>query len=45
VTRSGIGIPSQRASVLVIASVVPSASILVTLMKEALSYSETSDFT
>jgi hypothetical protein len=36
---------SQRASVAIIASVVPSSPILVTLMKEALSSSETSVLT
>jgi hypothetical protein len=36
---------SQRASVANLASVVPSSPILVTLMKEAPSFSETSDIT
>jgi hypothetical protein len=50
VTRIGelgaiLDISSQRASVLVTASVVPSSPILVTLMKEALSSSETSVLT
>jgi hypothetical protein len=45
VTRIGEQISSQRASNVVTASVVPSSPILVTLLKEALSSSETSVLT
>jgi hypothetical protein len=40
-----LAVTSNRRSVLVTASVVPSSPILVTLKKEALSSSETSNFT
>jgi hypothetical protein len=43
--RTLLGISSQRVRLLVTASVVPSSPILVALMKEALSSSETSVLT